>query len=207
MFSEPQGDDGTGPKEYGDGNTYFIKNVMDRQNPLDRRTSALDPFLNSIRKHIKPDFYIDTNQEGIQRNEGLTFIHRKLDHADIYFVTNLQNRSIDMPITFRIQSGYPQEWNPYTGEICPIYQYIERSEGIEIPLSLAPYESTFMVFEKSKKQIHVTQSQLQEVTNLTEETLAAKVDRNGTFYVSIMNEGTEQTKNSNCKRSACSIYS
>jgi len=182
MFDEPQGDDGTGPKQYGEGHTYFIKNVIDRSDLLDRKSSALDPFLNTLRKHVPPDFGIDFNREGMRSNGGLTYIHRTLKDAELYFVTNLQDRAVEFPVTFRVRHTVPSEWNPYTGKIRPIHHYREHPNGIEIPLSLAPYESTVFLFDEGETPTHAVQSHFKRITRISSDTLEALADRNGTIH-------------------------
>ncbi|MFB3787764.1 MAG: glycosyl hydrolase [bacterium] len=181
LFDESREEDETAPKRYGEGLTYCIKNVIGRTDPLDRRSSALDPFVNTLRRHVHPDFDIDCNREGMRQNDGLTFIHRRLDNAELYFVTNIQDRPVHFPVTFRVRRAVPQEWNPGAGAVRPLHQYRETPEGIEIPLALAPYESTFFLFETGEPPIHVTQSSFHDIPRMTGTTLEAIVNRNGVF--------------------------
>ncbi|MBN2327930.1 MAG: hypothetical protein JXR73_12315 [Candidatus Omnitrophica bacterium] len=185
MFSEPLGEDGNGAMQYGKGMTYFIKNVIDRTNPLDRRSSVLDPFLNTLRRHITPDFGVDFNREGMRQNNGLTYIHRTLENAELYYVVNVQDRQVDYPVTFRVHRAIPQIWNPYTGAIRQLQCYRETRDGIEIPLSLEPYESTFFLFEYGDQPIHATQSSLKEILQITNTAVEAIADRNGVFTVQL----------------------
>ena len=154
LFGEPRGRDGVGEKVYGKGKTYHIKLVIDRQDTfLDRRSSALDPFLNTLREHIPPDFGIDFALEGLRENDGLTFIHRKTrTDTDIYFVTNIQDRCSKLPVTFRVKNAIPWNWNPYNGDTSRIYQYRESETGTVIAVkSCAPYESTFIIFQSGDR--------------------------------------------------------
>ncbi|HQH72319.1 MAG TPA: glycosyl hydrolase, partial [bacterium] len=193
MFDEPQEEDGTGAKRYGQGMTYCLKNVIDRSHPLDRRGSVLDPFVNTLRRHVTPDFSIDFNREGLRQNNGLTYIHRALKNAELYFVSNIQDRAVQFPVTFRVHHAVPQEWNPYTGEIRRLHCYRETREGIEIPLDLKPYESTFFLFEYGDPPVHVIQDSFTEITQMTDTTITAAVDRNGVFSVQL-SHGLGSTK-------------
>ena len=179
MFQEPRGMHGTAPNRYGDGWTYQIRQVIDRTDILDRRSSALDPFVNTLREHLPPDFGIDFVLEGLRENDGLTFVHRKWDGADLYFVTNIQDRTSDIPVTFRIKDAVPWCWNPYTGEISRIFHYREVSDGTEIPLHLAPYESTFVLFESAKEDLHVEYSNFDEILEIGGESIRATARENG----------------------------
>ncbi|HQO35660.1 MAG TPA: glycosyl hydrolase, partial [bacterium] len=167
----------------GDGWTYQIRQVIDRTDILDRRSSALDPFVNTLREHLPPDFGIDFVLEGLRENDGLTFVHRKWDGADLYFVTNIQDRTSDIPVTFRIKDAVPWCWNPYTGEISRIFHYREVSDGTEIPLHLAPYESTFVLFQSGEEERHVEHSNFDEILEIGGESIQATARENGAHFL------------------------
>ncbi len=188
MFDEPQGEFGTGPKQYGSGTTYYIKNVMHRTDKLDWKSSLLDPFVNTLRQHVTPDFGIDFNRESLRRNNGLIHVHRKLKNAELYFVTNVQDQPVDLPVTFRVHQAIPQQWNPYTGDIRQIYQFHENQNGIEIPLTLAPYESTFIMFEYGRAKIHALQSPFKRIERITYDAVEAITDHNGTFHIQLSHD-------------------
>ncbi|MFH1744461.1 MAG: glycosyl hydrolase [bacterium] len=183
MFTEPSGMNGTGPKEYGEGKTYHIKLVIDRSDILDRRSSALDPFVNTLRDHIPPDFGIDFALEGIRENDGLTFMHRQVNNTDIYFVTNVQDRPSDIPLTFRIKNAVPWNWNPYNGEASQILHYRNKEHGTEIPVHLAPYESTFVIFQQGDQGRFVEQTNLYEVLSVEKDEIEALASENGIYQI------------------------
>ncbi len=174
--------DGKSPKKYGQGVTYFMKLVINRQEVLDWQSSALDPFVNAMRKHYPPDFSIDFVKEGLRENNGLSFLHRKADEMDIYFVSNIQDRAIDLPVTFRIGNKVPWEWNPYNGEILPILCYEQTEAGINIPLKLSSFESTFIVFRDGERN-SVKSSDLYKISGINEDRIEALADKNGTFHI------------------------
>ena len=165
MFREPAGLDGTGEHQYGRGQTYLMKKVLNRTDPLDLRSSVFDPFVNTLRRHIPPDMTIDFVREGLRENNGLVFLHRKLPQTDIYFVSNVQDRPIDMPVAFRVSGAAPQAWNPYSGEIKPLFEYDKQDGRTVVRLQLAPYESTILVFTPEATP-HVTRSTFAKVTSV-----------------------------------------
>ena len=70
------------------------------------------------------------------------FVHRGLPDAEVYFLVNTSNHAVSGPAEFRVTSGTPAWWNPFTGAAA-------RAEGgNRIALSLAPYESRVVVFSK-----------------------------------------------------------
>jgi len=178
MFRELVGLDGTGPHRYGQGQTYFIKQVLDRTEVLDRRASVFDPFVNTLRRYVTPDFGIDFVREGWRENNGLTFMHRKLPAADIYFVSNVQYQPVDMRVAFRVSGKAPQEWNPYNSEIKPLYEYDEQAGRTLLPIRLAPFESTIVVFAPGESP-HVSYSSFAKVLEMGPDGIEALAAQNG----------------------------
>ena len=185
LFKEPHGRDGVGVIHLGKGHSYFINNVIDRKIWWDQRSSMLDPFLNTIRRHLSPDFGIDFATEGIRKNEGLTFLHRRMANADLYFVTNIQEQTSTIPVTFRVKNRKVWKWNPYNGEISRIYHYQETKRGIQVPLRLTPYASTFLLFEKGSELPHVVRTDFEKIELMNEHEVVAITNANGSFQTLI----------------------
>ena len=192
-LNEPKPGQGVVMNSYGKGKTYQIKTVIDRQIWWDRQSSSLDPFLNTIRKHIAPDFGIDFAQEGLRKNEGLTFIHRKVAGDDIYFVCNIQDKQSTIPVTFRTKNSVLRKWDPFTGEVAPILCYSFVKEGIKVPLNLAPYQSIFIVFSPGEPEAYVTKSDFYEITGATPAGFTALARQNGACSATVNSSGTEHT--------------
>ena len=190
MFRAPVGRDGTGEHQFGNGQTYFLENVMYRTDQLDWRSSVFDPFVNTLRRHVTPDFGIDFVREAIRENRGLVFKHRTTPDAEIYFVANVQNRPVDSRISFRVSRQSPQEWNPYSGEIKPLYEYEPRGDTTIVPVRLAPFESTIFVFVAARNQPHVLQSDFTKVLYMDEKGLEALASRNGVHQFTTAGGGT-----------------
>jgi hypothetical protein len=182
MFREPVGLDGTGEHQYGRGHTYFMKKVLDRSDPLDLRSSVFDPFVNTLRRHVPPDMSIDFVREGRRENNGLVFLHRTLPQTDIYFVANVQDRSIDMPVAFRVSGMSPHTWNPYNGEIKSLFEYDQQDGRTVVPLRLAPFESTILVFTTQARP-HVSSSDFARVVDIDSQGFVALAARNGVHSV------------------------
>ena len=78
--------------------------------------------------------------------KNIAWTHRVGEIGDIYFVSNQENATRNFDIAFRNAKNKPAQWNPVTGQVELITK-IERNEtNTKINLSLAPYESTFIVF-------------------------------------------------------------
>jgi len=160
-----------------------MKWVINRQDVLDWQSSALDPFVNTLRRHCLPDFGIDFMGEGIRENNGLTFLHRSTEDMDIYFISNIQDRPVNMPVTFRVRNKIPRQWDPYTGKISPLYRYEQTANGTIIPLNLASYASTFIVFNEDAARDHVVKSDLVQITDIMPDKITALAKNNGLYTV------------------------
>lgn len=183
LFTPQTRDRVAGERTYGKGRTYQIHNVIDRTEPLDRHSSVLDPFVNTIRRHVTPDFGIDFVGQDLRENNGLVFNHRTSPERDIYFVANVQDQPIDMPITFRIRDRAPFEWNPVDGQIKPIYVYETNNGAITLPLRLGPFASTFIVFESGHELSHATHATFDVVSEITQNSIEAWTQRSGIHQI------------------------
>jgi hypothetical protein len=72
-------------------------------------------------------------------------LHRKLDRGDLYFLTNRLNRAERVTATFRVSGMAPELWDAVTGKTAPA-GYRMVNGRTQIPLSLGPYDSAFVVF-------------------------------------------------------------
>ncbi len=178
----------TAPRKYGKGMTYHIHHVIDRSDVLERSSSALDPFLNTLRRHVTPDFGIDFVREGIRENKGLAFIHRRLPDKEIYFVTNIQDQPVDMPVAFRVSGKPPTEWNPDNGQVTRLWEYEDKGGVTRVPLRLAAYESTVIVFDgELPDKDHVTDSTFRKVLHVDDHGIETLAYQNGTHMVMLDN--------------------
>lgn len=96
-----------------------------------------------LEKVTPPDFAL----AGRAQSDGLTFIHKRINDLDIYFVTNLQPNRIATDVTFRVTGKTPQRWNALTGSTGEaVLGYRIDSNGTTIPLDFEPWESAFFIF-------------------------------------------------------------
>lgn len=133
--------------------------------PLNEQQHKL---LATIGKITPPDFSL----AGKAQSDGLTFIHKRIDALDIYFVTNLEPNRISTDLTFRVTGKTPQRWNAITGatgETVPNYR-IDKN-GTTIPLEFEPWESTFFIFTPgvSKPETLKTSAKLPDPIAITGE--------------------------------------
>ena len=79
----------------------------------------------------------------------LDFVHYRKGDLDFYFISNTSNQWVSREVGFRQQSKVPELWNPMNGEVVAVPVYNQQGKYINIPLTLAPYGSYFVVFKKA----------------------------------------------------------
>jgi hypothetical protein len=82
--------------------------------------------------------------------DSALFIHRELEGGSIYFISNQKNKSIQLNPEFRISGKRPELWDATTGYVRDLSDYTQTDTSTLVPLELAPYESTFIVFRKQR---------------------------------------------------------
>ncbi len=85
----------------------------------------------------------------------LDFIHRQTPEADIYFIRNKKMRAESVNAYFRVSAKTPELWFPDTGTILAQSVYEQTTQGVRIPLQLAPMGSLFVVFRKPFSRPHL----------------------------------------------------
>jgi len=102
---------------------------------------------------VKPDFGYTA---GKSRYVRLAWIHRAVEGADIYFVSNQRYQPEEAECTFRVRGRVPELWHPDTGQIEPAPVWREGAGGITVHLRFDPAGSVFVVFRKpSRKGDHL----------------------------------------------------
>jgi len=190
------GADGKGQNLPGGGRTYHLQGYKIAEPPLDPTfqppyapTPALQgaraELIRIIRNHLPPDFVL----EGNRQSDGLTFIHRRVDEHDVYFLTNLQPLQSRVSVTFRVSGKIPEEFNPMTGRVSPVYVYRQSQAGVEVPLDLPPYASTCILFRRGSAELHVVETNLKKVTEANSQQVNGVVTNNGLARVTVMEAG------------------
>lgn len=185
--------DATSGMSYGLGKVYRLNNVIDRQIWWNKQSSYLDPFLKILRNRIAPDFGIDFAYEGMRKNEGLAYMHRKAGESDFYFICNVQDKISTIPVTFRVKNKNIRKWDPVTGKITSICSFNEKADGIQVPLKMAPFESFFLEFAPENPEKHVTMSDFQNITGITGSSMEAETAGNGIFRTTVLSAAGKKT--------------
>lgn len=80
--------------------------------------------------------------------DGLSYLHRRIGEADVYFVANPRDEARDVECAFRISGKVPECWDPETGEIRDLPEYGEEGGRTRVPLRFGPVGSAFVVFRR-----------------------------------------------------------
>ena len=101
-----------------------------------------------------PDFAAYKLEKDLIAPANIAWAHRTGEMGDVYFVSNQENATRNIELTFRNSTNEPTQWNAVTGEIESIRKFQQTESGTSINLSLAPYESTFIVFSYKNNAVN-----------------------------------------------------
>lgn len=79
-------------------------------------------------------------------NPRYDFFHRRTPEAEIYFVSNPRDETLEATASFRVTGRQPRLWDPVTGQKRPLSQYREDKGHTVIPMRLVPRQSLFVIF-------------------------------------------------------------
>lgn len=93
---------------------------------------------------VAPDFEAQTKFA----MNGLRFIHRSVDDAEVYFVANKNPHFEEALCSFRISGRRPEIWHPDTGRTEAAVLFEESNGVTRVPMRFDPHGSVFVVFRK-----------------------------------------------------------
>lgn len=132
----------------------IVKNYVEELWGSDLVTEhSIDQFLSDK----TPDLKIENTDAS-----DLSFIHRKTDDADIYFIANARKESREIAVNFRVSGKQPELWNSEKGTIKHLVVFKENKDGTTtVPLQLGMEESVFVVFKKPVNSNHLEEANTQ----------------------------------------------
>ena len=105
-----------------------------------------------------PDFEVTANDANLK----LIFAHRRTEDSDIYFVANHSSTPGKIRAAFRVKGRAPQRWDPETGAITAIDNSHAIDDRTEVPITLEPYASAFVIFRAPSAPLRPAESELVE---------------------------------------------
>lgn len=82
----------------------------------------------------------------------VAWAHRKLENAEIYFISNQQDKSISVPVSFRVTGLTPELWDPVAGKMKRA-EWEVRGERTHLTLSFNANQSMFVVFKQTAEKV------------------------------------------------------
>jgi len=120
-----------------DDDKEFARLAMDIWNRAGRTFPSIDAAIAAL--NLKPDVKLG--------HASLSFVHRKLPDADLYFIANLGDAAVETTASFRVDGRAPELWRADDGSITPAsYQLIDGRT--QMPLTLGAHDAYFAVFRK-----------------------------------------------------------
>lgn len=98
-----------------------------------------------LAKGIPADFELAETNDPTEYD----YIHYTIGNSDVYFVSNQKAERWKMNARFRITGRQPELWDANTGEIREAVAFSQNNDITTVPLILEPYESVFVVFDRS----------------------------------------------------------
>jgi hypothetical protein len=93
---------------------------------------------------VPPDF----EYTGLSAAGEIHWIHRKMERADVYFVSSHWPPEEKLECIFRVSGKQPELWDPVTGSIHNVVAFRQSGGRTIVPLEFAPCGSVFIVFQK-----------------------------------------------------------
>jgi len=94
---------------------------------------------------LQPDFKV------LSGDRRMNFIHRVVDGADVYFVSNQEDEAGAIRCAFRVTGKVPHLWDSQRGTITPAAMWQAKDNFTEVTCQLGPEESVFVVFDEPVK--------------------------------------------------------
>lgn len=101
---------------------------------------------------VQPDALFMTESGG---KASVSWIHRVIGDADVYFVSNQKARSVEMLCSFRVHGKAPEIWQADTGAMEPAAMWTQTESRTVVPIRFGPSGSAFVVFRGSSRGSHV----------------------------------------------------
>ncbi len=103
-------------------------------------------------KGVQPDFTVSDPMLPV------LFIHLTSDEGEMYFVSNQADETISFDANFRVKGMQPELWDPQTSEARYLPECKSLTGASAVPMTMAPYESAFVVFRDPAKTLAVTEN-------------------------------------------------
>jgi hypothetical protein len=87
--------------------------------------------------------------------EEVSWIHRRSEDAEFYFLANAGTGSVRQAVSFRVTGRRPELWDPLTGARRALPEWSASKEVTTVPLFLEPSGSLFVLFRERDQRTEV----------------------------------------------------
>ncbi|GAB3170808.1 glycosyl hydrolase [Telluribacter humicola] len=91
---------------------------------------------------LKPDFTYSSRSG----DAPISYIHRRIGDAEVYFIANQRRSQEDLVCSFRVAGRQPELWDADKGTMIRMSVFEQKEGETSVPLQLGPYGSAFVVF-------------------------------------------------------------
>lgn len=117
---------------------------------LDKGKIMLTPYRPSNFKMFQLEKDVEILSDKIQAS-SIAYTHRKLEDADVYFISNQVAIEKQVRIAFRVASKIPEIWNPVSGEMKTLQDWSVVDGKTQLSCYLPANGSVFVVFRQPIK--------------------------------------------------------
>lgn len=96
---------------------------------------------------------------------NIAWTHRSGKDAEIYFISNQQDKTASFTASLRAVEQQAQLWNPNTGEIQVAAGAVVQNGRTSVPMTLSPNESVFVVLVKDSSLIQSSAKSYSSITS------------------------------------------
>lgn len=96
-----------------------------------------------LQLEVQPDLEV----HGLSK-EKYDYIHRRLNGAEVYFISNQDQAAMSGDFSFRITGKQPELWNAVTGEVKEARAFRQDGGRTIVPLQFESYGAVFVVFRR-----------------------------------------------------------
>jgi hypothetical protein len=109
-------------------------------------------------------------------------VHRQTDDGDYWFLVNRGDQPAQLTGSFRTghRGDDPERWDLWTGERKPIGLYRTVGDRVQVPIKLAPGETTAIAFREHRGGDHVVATDAEDVVVGDDGSLVLRSTQNGT---------------------------
>ncbi len=106
---------------------------------------------------LTPDCFVEADKQ-------VLYNHRRSNDAEIYFLSNQENKAKTLSVTFRVDDGLrPELWDALNGKMRALPKYEKVAHGVKLDLNLEALGSAFVLWRKDGiEPVHSTNNPMPE---------------------------------------------